>query len=120
MRSLAGAGWGPYFSYKSPVRGRAASSGRPISPVGVMVMKHSIEELKAEIHQMYPDIDKYGVTSTLTFDKGKKTYVLELKKGVHHLSTYIDKADADKCMENIECIHLGVQIGQFLENFKKV
>jgi hypothetical protein len=87
---------------------------------GVMTMKHTIEEMKAKIHEMYPKIDKHGVASTVTYDKGKKTYVLELKKGPHHLSTYIDKADADKCMEGVECIHLGVQIGQFLENFKNV
>ena len=83
-------------------------------------MKHTIDEVKAKIHQMYPDIDKLGVASTVTFDEAKQTYVLELKKGPHHLATYIDKADADKCMEGVECIHLGVQITQFLENFKKV
>jgi len=83
-------------------------------------MKHSIEEMKAKIHEMYPKIDKHGVTATVTLDKVKKAYVLELKKGKHHLATYIDKADADKCMEGVECIHLGVQIGQFLENFKNV
>ena len=83
-------------------------------------MKHTLDEMKAKVHQMYPDIDKHGVASTLTYDKGKKTYVLELKKDQHHLATYIDKVDADKCLDNIECVHLGVQIGQFLENFKKV
>jgi len=85
-----------------------------------MSMKHKVEEIKAKVREMYPDIDRHGVAAMVTFDKGKKTYVLELKKGPHHLSTYIDKADADKCMEGKECIHLGVQIGQFLENFKKV
>ena len=84
------------------------------------MMKHSIEEMKAKIHEMYPKIDKHGVAATVTYDKEKKTYVLELKKGSHHLNTFIDKADADKCMEGVECIHLGVQIGEFLENFKKV
>jgi hypothetical protein len=83
-------------------------------------MKHTIAEMQAKIHEMYPKINQHGVASTVTYDKEKKTYVLELKKGAHHLATYIDKADADKCMDNIECIHLGVQIGQFLENFKKV
>jgi hypothetical protein len=83
-------------------------------------MKHTLDEMKAKIHQMYPKIDKHGVAATVTYDKTKKTYVLELKKGPHHLATYIDKTDADKCMEGVECIHLGVQIGQFLDNFKKV
>jgi hypothetical protein len=87
---------------------------------GVMVMAHTIAELKDKIHEMYPDIDKHGVASSLTYDKGKKAYVLELKKGPHHLATYIDKVDANKCMDGIECVHLGVQIGQFMENFKKV
>ncbi len=83
-------------------------------------MTHTIEEMKAKIHEMYPKLDKHGVHSTLTYDKKKKTYVLELKKGVHHLSTFIDKADADKCMDGKECVHLGVQIAQFLDNFKNV
>jgi hypothetical protein len=85
-----------------------------------MVMPHTIAALKAKVHEMYPDIDKHGVTSSLTYDKEKKAYVLELKKGPHHLATYIDKVDANKCLDNIECIHLGVQIGQFMENFKTV
>ena len=59
-------------------------------------MKHTIAELKDKIHQMYPDIDKYGITSSLTYDKGKKTYVLELKKDSQHLATYIDKEDGDE------------------------
>jgi len=83
-------------------------------------MKHTIADVMAKIHQMYPDIDRHGVAATVTFDQEKKTYVLELKKGPHHLSTFIDKADADKCMDGVECIHLGVQIGQFMENFKRV
>jgi hypothetical protein len=87
---------------------------------GARVMEHTIAELQAKIHEMYPDIDKYGVESSVTFDQGKNAFVLELKKDVHHLATYINKEDADKCLDNIECVHLGVQIGEFLENFKKV
>jgi len=49
-----------------------------------MVTKHTIDELKAKIHEMYPKIEKHGVAATVTFDKAKKTYVLELKKGPHH------------------------------------
>ncbi len=116
---LAAPAFGPYFYPRVP-SGAGGEICSPNSPKGVTAMAHTIAELKDKIHLMYPDIDKYGVTSSLTFDKGKNTYVLELKKDQHHLATYIDKVDADKCMDNIECIHLGVQIGQFLENFKKV
>ena len=55
-------------------------------------MKHTLDEMKAKIHEMYPKIDKHGVAATVTFDKAKKTYVLELKKGPHHLATYIERS----------------------------
>ena len=75
--------------------------------------------VKAKIMEMYPEIEKYGVTPSLTFDAGKKTYVFKLTKGPHELSTYIDKVDADACLGGKECVHLGVQIREFLENFKE-
>jgi hypothetical protein len=82
-------------------------------------MGYTIAGLKTRILEMYPEIAQYGVTSGLTFDDGKKTYVFKLTKGPHELSTYIDQVDADACMGGKECIHLGVQIRQFLENFKE-
>lgn len=82
-------------------------------------MEVAIGKVKAKIMEMYPEIDKYGVIASLTFDKAKKTYVFKLTKGPHELSTFIDKADADACLGGKECIHLGIQIRQFLENFKE-
>lgn len=82
-------------------------------------MGYTIANLQGKIMEMYPEIAQYGVESNLTFDRGKKTYVFKLTKGPHELSTYIDKADADACMGGKECIHMGIQIRQFLENFKE-
>jgi hypothetical protein len=82
-------------------------------------MGYTIVGLKTKILEMYPEIEKLGVVSSLTFDDEKKAYVLKLKKGVHELSTYIDKADATRCMEGHVCVALGVQVRQFLDNFKE-
>ena len=82
-------------------------------------MGYTNAALKDKIGEMYPEIAKYGVDSSLTFDEGKKTYVLKLSKGPHELSTYIDQVDADACMGGKECVHLGVQVRQFLDNFKE-
>ena len=35
-------------------------------------MKHTIDEMKAKIHEMYPKIDKHGVAATVTFDKSEE------------------------------------------------
>jgi hypothetical protein len=82
-------------------------------------MSHRIVGLKEKVLEMYPEITKLQVVCGLTFDEGKKAYVLKLTKGPHELSTYIDQVDADKCLGGIECVHLGVQVRQFLENFKE-
>ena len=83
------------------------------------VTKHTIDELKAKIHQMYPKIDQHGVASTVTFDKAKKTCVLELKKGPHHLATCIDKVDADKCLEGSDASTEGCRWGNSWKTSKR-
>ena len=82
-------------------------------------MGYTVVGLKTKILEMYPEIEKLGVISSLTFDDEKKVYLLKLKKGVHELGTYIDKPDADRCMDGHVCVALGVQVRQFLENFKE-
>ncbi|MFI5330878.1 MAG: hypothetical protein ACHQ2F_07560 [Desulfobaccales bacterium] len=82
-------------------------------------MGYTIVGLKEKILEMYPEIPKLGVVSTLTFEDDKQAYVLKLHKGQHELSTYIDKPDADRCMDGHVCVSLGVQVRQFLENFKE-
>ncbi|MCX5890884.1 MAG: hypothetical protein NTY36_15775 [Deltaproteobacteria bacterium] len=82
-------------------------------------MGYTIAGLKTKILEMYPEIEKLGVVSSLTFDDEKKAYLLKLKKGVHELGTYIDKVDATRCLDGHVCVSLGVQVRQFLDNFKE-
>lgn len=82
-------------------------------------MGYTVVGLKTKILEMYPEIEKLGVVSSLTFDDEKKTYLLKLKKGPHELGTFIDQADADRCMDGHVCVSLGVQVRQFLDNFKE-
>ena len=82
-------------------------------------MGYTIVGLKTKILEMYPEIEKLGVVSSLLFDEEKKAYVLKLKKGPHELATYIDSPDATRCMDGHVCVALGVQIRQFLDIFKE-
>ena len=75
--------------------------------------------LKDKIMEMYPEINEHGVSVALDFSKEKKAYVVKLKKDQRELSTHLEKQDADECMDGIKCIHLGIKIGQFIENFER-
>lgn len=83
-------------------------------------MTYSDETLAKKIREMYPEITKHGISVGLDFSEEKNAYIVRFKKDHHELSTHLEKKDADECMDNIKCVYLGVQIGEFLKNFEEV
>lgn len=74
-------------------------------------------ELSAKIRGFYPEIAKHNLPMKLTQDPAKKAWVVEIEKGGHKLTTYIENPDAQGCLEGRECVHLSTQIGQFIRNY---
>jgi hypothetical protein len=81
-------------------------------------MAYSDEALIAKIREMYPEISLHGIAVGLDFSQVKNAYVVTFRKDDHELTTHLEKKDADDCMNNIKCVYLGVQVGQFLKNFE--
>ncbi|RJR22792.1 MAG: hypothetical protein C4581_00355 [Nitrospiraceae bacterium] len=75
--------------------------------------------LKDKVMAMYPEIMKHNISVGLDFSKEKNAFIIMFKKNSHELQTYLDKNDADECMNDIKCVHLGVKIGEFITNFEK-
>jgi len=73
--------------------------------------------LKDKVLEMFPEIGKYGISTSLDFSTEKNAYVLKFKKDGHELTTHLEKKDADECMDGIKCVYLGMQVGQFIKNF---
>ncbi len=82
-------------------------------------MAYTDEALKGKISEMYPEIGKHGISLGLGFSKEKNAYIVKFTKGKHELTTHLEKRDADDCMNNVKCVYLGVQIGQFIRNFEE-
>ena len=74
--------------------------------------------LESKIREMYPEIIQHDLSLSLSFDKGVDSWIIELGKGEHKLATHLEKNDAEACLQGIQCIYLGVQIGQFVKNFE--
>ena len=81
--------------------------------------RHSKEELAAKLREMYPEIDRHGLDLSLEFGHDENAWAIHLKKGEHELTTHLEKKDADECLEGVECVYLGVQVGQFMSNFEE-
>jgi hypothetical protein len=74
--------------------------------------------LDAKLREMYPEIAKHKLDLSLNFDKGKNAWIVKLHKGVHELTTHLEKKDAEACLGGTQCVYLGVQITQFMKNFE--
>ena len=82
-------------------------------------MAYTDDALKGKIAEIYPEITKHGISLGLDFNKEKNAYIVKFTKGKHELTTHLEKKDADDCMNNIKCVYLGVQVGQFVRNFEE-
>lgn len=81
-------------------------------------MAYADETLRQKMLEMYPEVTKHGISVTLDFNKEKNAYIVKFSKGAHELTTHLEKKDADDCMNDIKCLYLGVQVGQFVRYFE--
>ena len=78
------------------------------------------ESLRKKITELYPDIGKSGIDITLSLDKGKNIWMVDLKKGSHELKHHLEIPDADACMEGKQYVSLGLEIAQLKKNIEGV
>ena len=77
-------------------------------------------ELCEKIKSIFPDVGECGMDVDVDYDSNKKVYSVYLKKGDHHLKTYLEPEDADICMDGKQCIGLGFQIQQLRNNIESL
>ena len=75
--------------------------------------------LEDKLLEMYPELERNGVAVTLEFDKGKDAWVIHFTKGSHKRYAFLDRKDADSCMDGQSCIYLGTLISQYVKDLLK-
>ena len=78
------------------------------------------KELCEQIKIVFPDIGECGIDVDVDYDKKKEAWVVDLKKGAHHLTTHLEPEDANECMEGNKCVGLAFQIQQLRANIEDV
>ena len=73
-------------------------------------------ELCEKIRSLYPDIGECGIDVRVDYDDEQKVWVVNLKKEKQELKTYLEDGDAEKCIEGIQCVSLGIEIAQLRAN----
>ncbi len=79
---------------------------------------YSKESLCNKITTLYPDIGECGIDILVEYAPEKKVWLIDLKKGGHELKHHLEIPDADACMENKQCVSLGLEIAQLRQNIE--
>ena len=79
---------------------------------------HSKKELCKKITDLYPEIGKCGINIDAEYNKEKKIWEIDMKKGTHKLKHHLEIPDADACMEGKQCVSLGLEIAQLKKNIE--
>lgn len=83
-------------------------------------MSYTENDLKQKLYQMYPEIKESGMSLALDFDKEKNAWVVSFKKGEHQRHAFLDKQDADSCIEGKSCVYLGMLIAQYIKDLERL
>lgn len=75
--------------------------------------------LEEKILEMYPEIRRSNISLALGFDDEKDAWIIKFQKGDHKRYAFLDKKDADSCMDGKVCIYLGVLVSQYLSELEK-
>ena len=81
-------------------------------------MGYTKEDLTKKLLEMYPEIKAFGLSLSLEFDKEKDAWVVSFEKGAHKRHAFLDKKDADSCIEGNACIYLGMLIAQYIKDLE--
>ena len=81
-------------------------------------MAYTEAELEKKLLEMYPEITKFGLSLGLEFDHEKTAWVVSFEKGNLKRHAFLDKKDADSCIEGNLCIYLGVLIAQYIKDLE--
>lgn len=77
-------------------------------------------ELCEKIRSIYPDIGECGIEVNVEYDENNKRWVVDLKSGDRELKTFLEDGDAEKCLNGVQCVSLGVEIAQLRGNIERM
>ncbi len=71
-------------------------------------------ELCDKLHEIYPEIGECDIGLDVHWDDKKQAWAVDFTKKGQTIRHYLEKKDADLCLDRAQCVNLGIEFGQFL------
>ncbi len=78
------------------------------------------EKICEKIRKIYPGIGKCGIDLNVIYDDENKRWCVSLKRGGKELKTYLEKGDAELCIDSKQCLSLGIEITQLKDSIDRM
>ncbi len=75
--------------------------------------------LEDKLYEMYPEILENHISMRLSFDGERDAWVITFVKGNRSRHAFLDKKDADDCMDGLKCFYLGTLIEQYIKDLEE-
>jgi hypothetical protein len=75
--------------------------------------------LANKLREIYPNLGENKLNFSVVFEEDKNAWLITFFKGNFKRYAYLDKADADSCIEGEKCIYLEFIIDQYLSIFEE-
>lgn len=77
-------------------------------------------ELCEKIRELYPEIGECGIDVDVEYDDTEMSWVVHLKHEKCELKTFLEDQDADLCLAGKQCVSLGIEIAQLIDNIQQL
>lgn len=77
-------------------------------------------ELCEKIRELYPEIGECGIDVDVEYDDTEMSWVVHLKHEKRELKTFLEDQDADLCVAGKQCVSLGIEIAQLIDNIQQL
>ena len=78
------------------------------------------EEICEKIRRIYPDIGKCGIDLSVIYDDENKRWRISLIRNGRELKTYLEPGDAELCIDDKQCLSLGIEITQLKDSIDRM
>ncbi len=83
-------------------------------------MGYTMAGLRDKILELHPEIEKNDLNLQISLDEQGGRYLLRFTKKGQELGAYLEKQDADDCMDGKKCLNLAVQLTQLITEFEEI
>jgi hypothetical protein len=74
------------------------------------------KEVCQRVTELNPDLGACEIDIDTFYSSAKKSWIIVSQKGDHDIVHYLNKQDIKKCLDDVQCFSLGIDVAQLTEH----